>query len=210
MNGYFITGTDTGVGKTLVSAVLTLALQGYYWKPVQSGVATDVTDQDFVQQITGLPDKHFFPSIYRLQAPLSPNQAAVLENVSIDIKSCQLENPAYPLIVEGVGGILVPINNTHAVIDLAQQTALPVIIVSRGTLGTLNHTLLTIRALQQKNIPIQGVIFSGELFPTNQADIEKWSGIKTLFHLPHLKNLSKSILQFWVNENRNKILEGLT
>ena len=209
MNGYFITGTDTSVGKTLVSAIITHAVQGYYWKPVQSGVATDTADIDVVRQLTGLPDQHFFPSNYVLQAASSPNQAAVDENITIDLANCHLWNPKYPLVVEGAGGILVPINDTHTMIDLAAQCKLPVIIVSRGTLGTLNHTLLTVLALRQQNIPIQGIIFNGELNPVNQSDIEKYTGIKTLFHVPSFPELNPGIFQDWMGDNNERILEEL-
>src|ERR1700722_19661078 len=157
MSGYFITGTDTDVGKTLFSATLTLALKGYYWKPVQSGIADGMSDRRYVQQLTDLSDQHFFPSTYEFKASLSPNQAAALEEVTIDMLTCQLTAPRYPLVVEGAGGIFVPLNKQHCMLDLMQQLALPVILVSRGTLGTINHTLLSIQALRQRDIPIQGI-----------------------------------------------------
>jgi dethiobiotin synthetase len=210
MSGYFITGTDTGVGKTLISAVITLALEGYYWKPVQSGIADDVTDTKIIQTLTDLPAQHFFPSTYKLQASLSPNQAAAKENIKIDLHQCQLQNPRYPLVVEGAGGICVPLNSEHNMLDLMQQLALPVIIVSRGTLGTINHTLLSVLALREREIPIHGIVFSGELNPDNQKNIEELSGVRTLFHLPWFTSLTKNHLQHWVDQHRHIILEALT
>ena len=209
MSGYFITGTDTGVGKTLSSAVLTLALKGYYWKPVQASSVEEISDRKMIQQLTELPDEHFFPSSYELKASLSPNQAAARENIKIDLQHCQLDNPRYPLVVEGAGGVCVPLNERHNMLDLIEQIALPVIVISRGTLGTINHTLLSILALQVRNIPIHGIIFSGELNPDNQNNIEEWSGVRTLFHIPHFSALTKNIFQHWVNQNRHKILEAL-
>jgi dethiobiotin synthase len=209
MNGYFVTGTDTGVGKTLVAAVLTLALEGYYWKPVQSGIRDEPSDKTTIQQLTDLSDEHFFASNYALQANLAPNQAAARENITIDLQACKLDAPRYPLIVEGAGGVCVPLNDKDSMLDLIHQTALPVIIASRGTLGTINHTLLTINMLQQKNIPIEGVVFSGELNMENKKHIEDLSGVKTLFHIPLFAEVSKNIFQKWVELNRDRILEAL-
>lgn len=209
MNGYFITGTDTNIGKTLVSAVITLALEGYYWKPIESGIAVNLSDKDYVQQLTGLHDQYFFPTTYSFQEPLSPNHAAELENRVIHLTNCQLDNPRYPLIVEGAGGSFVPLNQTECTMDLIQHVGLPVIVVSRGTLGTMNHTLLTVAALRQCNIPIHGIVYSGELKPANQKSIEEWTGIKTLFHVPEFPELSTTVFQRWVNENKNKICEAL-
>lgn len=185
MNGFFITGTDTNVGKTLTAAMLTAFLGGCYWKPIQSGMPSD---RERVQQLTGLPDAHFYPSQYTLKASLSPDQAAELEGITIDLTQCQLPKTAYPLIVEGAGGVFVPINQNECMLDLMQQLALPVIVVSRGTLGTVNHTLLTLEALRKRQLDIEGIVFSGELNPANQTAIETWGKVKTLFHIPFIEN----------------------
>lgn len=209
MKKFFITGTDTGVGKTITSAVLTLALQAYYWKPVQTGLADDLPEQETVQQLTGLADTHFLPAVYVFQASLALDQAANLENRAIDLSRCNLPVIPQPLIVEGAGGVFHPLNTTATMFDLMQKLNLPVIIVSRGTLGTINHTLLTIEALRHRQIPVQGVIFSGELNPKNQIAIEQWGHVRTLLHIPHFNNLAKPILQKWVADYQSMILEGL-
>lgn len=196
--GYFITGTDTGVGKTLVSAVLTYVLKGCYWKPIQSGLQDDLPDSEQVKQWTSLAADHFFPSRYLLQAPLSPDQAASLEKVTLDLDECQLPVTKRTLIVEGAGGIYVPLNDKQNMLDLMKKLALPVIIVARGTLGTINHTLLTIEGLRRNQIPIHGVVFNGKLNPANQKAIENWGQVRTLFQVPFFDTIDASILQRWI------------
>lgn len=209
MKQFFIAGTDTSVGKTVTSAVLTLALQAYYWKPIQTGLADDLPEQETVQRLTGLTEAHFLPSVYAFQASLAIDQAARLENVAVDLSHCQLPAIAHSLIVEGAGGLFHPLNATMTLFDLIKKLNLPVIIVSRGTLGTINHTLLTIEALRHRQIPIQGMIFSGELNPQNQAAIEQWGTVRTLLHIPHFHGLTKPLLQKWVADHQATILEGL-
>jgi malonyl-CoA O-methyltransferase len=196
--GYFITGTDTGVGKTLVSAILTWVLQGCYWKPIQSGVQEEMSDLERVQQLTRLPAEHFSPSRYVLQAPLAPDQAAALENLSLDLDECQLPQTDKPLIVEGAGGVQVPINEQHNMLDLIKKLALPVIVVARGSLGTINHTLLTLESLRSRGLPIHGVVLNGPLNPANQKAIETWGQVRTLFHVPFFDTIDALILQRWI------------
>jgi dethiobiotin synthetase len=209
MSGYFVTGTDTNVGKTLVAAALTLAFKGYYWKPVQSSLADFPADTKTVQQLTELSDEHFFPNSYALQANLSPNQAAALENITINMFACTLAAPRYPLIVEGAGGVMVPLNAEQNMLDLMEELALPIVIVARGTLGTINHTLLTIQALRQRRLKIHGIVYSGELHNENQKNIEEWSGVRTLFHLPQFAELTNNNFQTWVRQHRDSIQESL-
>jgi dethiobiotin synthetase len=205
MKKYFITGTDTGIGKTLVSAIMTSALQATYWKPIQSGSS----DQAVVRELTGLSDAHFHPTQYAFRASLSPDQAASLENITIDLSTCKLPQISKPLIVEGAGGVFVPLNEQECMLDLMKQFAIPVVIVSRGQLGTINHTLLSIEALRRRDIPIHGVVFSGDLNPDNQTAIEKWGKVKTLFHLPNLSHVTPAIFQDWVGKNQHHIQESL-
>lgn len=209
MNGFFITGTDTGVGKTVTAAAITQALDGCYWKPIQSGVADEEADQMRVQQLTGLSDVNFHQSIYTLRASLSPNQAATLENISIDLAACSLPQRPSPIIVEGAGGVFVPLNKHKCMLDLMQKLALPIVIVCRGTLGTINHTLLTIEALRQRQLQIQGIVFVGELHRANQDNIEEWSGVKTLFHIPYFEILTQKIFQQWIMRHKQNIQEVL-
>jgi dethiobiotin synthase len=206
---FFVTGTDTGVGKTLTCAVLALALEAWYWKPIQSGVANDTADSDTVKALSGLPDCYFCPSQYVFPASLSPHQAAELAGVTIEIQNCKTPPVKGPLIVEGAGGLFVPLNQDTSIMHLIKFLHLPVIIVSRGTLGTINHTLLSIEALRNRNIPILGVVFSGELNLENQVSIEKWGEVKTLFHIPHFETVTPAIVQQWTNENIKQITESI-
>ncbi len=206
MNAYFITGTDTDVGKTLSAAAITLALKAYYWKPVSSGGL----DHERVQSITGLSDAHFHPTNYAFKASLSPDQAAALEGITIDINTCKLPQTKQTLIVEGAGGVYAPLTQEICMLDLMRYLALPVIIVSRGTLGTINHTLLTIEALRNRQISIKGVIFNGDLNPDNQVAIEKWGQVKTLFHIPYFKALTQDTFKTWVTAQQDKIQEVLS
>ncbi len=209
MKKFFIAGTDTGVGKTVVSAVLTLALQAYYWKPIQTGLAEDLSEGDTVKELTGLPSCHFLPSVYALQAGLAIDQAARLENISVDLARCSLPDVSSSLIAEGAGGVFHPLNATTTLFDLIKKLNLPVIIVCRGTLGTINHSLLTIDALRRREVKIQGVVFSGELNSESALTIERWGNVRTLFHLPRFPCLEQAALVQWVADNQAKILEGL-
>lgn len=204
---FFITGTDTNVGKTVIAAVLKLALDIPYWKPIQSGADGEITDSIRIQQLTSCRPESIFPSSYRFKAALSPDQAAALENVKIDLHQCLLPTKG-SLIIEGAGGVLVPLNQEHCVIDMMHVFQVPIVIVARGTLGTINHTLLTIQALKQKNLLIKGIIFTGHLNKDNQHAIEKWGQVKTLFHLPYFETVNYHSLHSWSSENRHMILEA--
>jgi dethiobiotin synthase len=204
----FVTGTDTGIGKTLTAAAIVLATNSYYWKPIQSGVSEEMADVMRVQQLTNLSQQHFLPSTYNLEASLSPNQAAELQTISLDISKCQLPNTSQPLIVEGAGGVFVPINETVYMIDLMVQLGLPIVVVARGTLGTINHTLLTIAALRHRGLIIKGIVFSGELKPHNQRDIEKYGQVKVLFHIPFFPLLTPEIFQTWVRQEQQPIQQS--
>lgn len=205
---YFITGTDTNVGKTVTSAILTYALKAQYWKPIQSGIEDDLPHNETVQHLTTLSSAHFYPSEYSLKASLSPDQAAELENIEIDLKNCHLPITNNYLIVEGAGGIFVPLNKENTLLDLMKKLALPIVIVARGTLGTINHTLMTIEILRQKGLSIHGVIFNGELNPDNSKAIEYWGKVKTLLHIPYFNNLTPEELQAWVCSEKSNILEN--
>lgn len=204
LKGFFVTGTDTNVGKTMVSSILMLALKAYYWKPVQSGES----DTDYVKRITQLPAERFFSPQYALKASLSLDQAARLENITLDLSHCQLPKTDHPLIVEGSGGVYSPLNDHHHMLDLMAQIKLPVIVVARGTLGTINHTLLTIEAIRQRGLTIEGVIFSGELTLENKNSIEKWGKIRTLFHLPRFNSVTTESIHQWVSEHQQLIEEA--
>lgn len=159
---YFVTGIGTGVGKTFVSALLTYKLKAIYWKPIQAGIQAG-TDTEFVEKITQLPKNHFIPPVYTLKTPASPHLAASIEDKQLSLLDfSEVDISQYPnLIVEGAGGLLVPINDYQTILDLIRFLKIPVIVVSQHYLGSINHTLLTLRMLEMANIPVKGVIFNG-------------------------------------------------
>lgn len=190
----FVTGTDTDVGKTVVSAALVLGLQGHYYKPFQSGT-DDGTDQEWIKQATGLGDSHFSPEGCRFKAPLSPNQAAALENTTlapqdIGLPHCDQKH----LIIEGVGGLMVPLNQETLLIDWLKPKNLPVLLVARSGLGTLNHTLLSVAALKQRGIPLWGIVLNGPKNPRNAADIQQFSGVRFLAQVDYYDELNPDTL----------------
>jgi dethiobiotin synthetase len=189
-----IAGTDTDVGKTLVSAGLMLCLpQAFYWKPVQAGTEP-VTDTEAVQGLTGLPEERFLPEAYRLRMPASPHLSARMEDVTIAPSELALPQITAPLIVESAGGVMVPLTDNFLNIDLFARWGLPVILVARTSLGTINHSLLSIAALRARDIPIGGILFSGEAHEENEAIIPRLSGVWSLGRLPRLDSLDPARL----------------
>ncbi|MFC7067959.1 dethiobiotin synthase [Brucella rhizosphaerae] len=199
-NRFVICGTDTGIGKTVFSAALTGALNAHYWKPVQSGL-NEETDSEIVARLSGVPVDHILPEAYRLKEPASPHLSARLEGVEID--PFRLEPPAGvgPLIIEGAGGLLVPLTNTTVFADVFARWRIPVILCARTALGTINHTLLSIEALRSRDVPIRGVAFIGaENFDT-QTTISAIGQVKVLGRLPLLEKLTKDSLSHAFDEN---------
>ncbi|MDR3448399.1 MAG: dethiobiotin synthase [Alphaproteobacteria bacterium] len=190
---FTITGTDTGIGKTAVSAMLMLALDALYWKPIQSGTE-EGTDSLTVKALTGLPDERFLPEQYILSQPLSPHRAAELDDIEIDIQSIKLPLADKNIIVEGAGGLLVPVTRQKLQIDLFAAWKAPVILCARTGLGTLNHTLLSVEALHHRTMLLHGIIFIGEDNPDNIRTIGDFSGAKILGRLPHLPALNRAAL----------------
>lgn len=174
-----ITGTDTNAGKTLCAIHCLLATKGTYWKPIQSGLPRD---RNTVQQMTGLDDTHFLPELYDLSLPLSPHEAALHDKKNILLESCTLPQTIAhpPLIIEGAGGVLVPINQKQLMIDLFCKFNLPVIVAARSTLGTINHTLMTLKCLRQRNLKILGVVVVGPWMPKNEQAIAAYGQVNIL------------------------------
>lgn len=194
MTRIFVTGTDTGVGKTVVSAWLCAHLQADYWKPVQSGLE-DETDSQLVERLSGCTAH---PETYRLMAPLSPHQSAALEGLELTLGEFTPPHTNKPLVVEGAGGCLVPLNWQHTMLDLMKQLALPVVLVGRSGLGTINHTCLSLAALKSAGIPVIGVILTGPdsaaTTAANAKAIEHFGQCPVLAHLPRLAPLNKAAL----------------
>jgi dethiobiotin synthetase len=202
MRRLIITATDTDVGKTVFAAMLTLALGAVYWKPIQSGIA-DGTDTETVRRLAGLPEQHVRPEGYRLSQPLSPHRAAELDGLTIDDRRLEPPDdlaPGQALLIEGAGGVLVPVTRALLQIELFARWQAPVIICARTRLGTINHTLLTIEALHRRGLPICGIAFIGEAMPDTErtiADLAKdRAGVPVLGRLPWLPLLdAPSLLQ---------------
>ncbi len=190
---FIITGTDTDVGKTIFAAGLVGALRGYYWKPVQAGLA-DGSDAQTVARLSGLPPTHILPEAYRLTTACSPHRAATIDGVVIDPARLALPKVSGPLIVEGAGGALVPLSPDLLHADLFAGWQKPVIIVARTALGTINHSLLTIEALRARKVPIHGIAFIGEPHQDSEEVIIRISAVRRLGRLPHLPQLNAETL----------------
>jgi len=192
MTGVFVTGTDTGVGKTVAAACLARAWRAGYWKPVQTGLATGDDDTVTVSALAGLPAERVVAPVYALQAPLSPHAAAELEGVRIAMDAIVLPRTAHPLVVEGAGGLYVPLNDRDFMIDLMAKLALPILLVGRSTLGTINHTLLSLAALRSRGLPIGGVVLDGPPNAANRSAIERFGQVRVLAELPPVERLDKA------------------
>jgi dethiobiotin synthetase len=191
---FVVSGTDTNVGKTVFSAGLAGALGAYYWKPIQSGVAPE-GDKETVTRLSGLPASHILPEKYRLNAPLSPHRSAELDGIVIKPDTLVRPQVHSPLVIEGAGGLMVPITREFLQIDLYRKWDLPVILVARTTLGTINHTLLSIAALRMQEIPLHGVAFIGEDNSDNIRTIGEMGDVRVLGRLPHLPQLNAHTLR---------------
>jgi dethiobiotin synthase len=204
MKGIFVTGTDTGIGKTIVSAALMNSFREKenvcYWKPIQTGTEED-NDTETVRKLANCSGKEIHDKGFRLEKPLSPHLSARLANVEITIQKTlsfvenQSENKFW--IVEGAGGVLVPLNENELMIDLIKALNLPVVIVSRSGLGTINHTLLTIEVLRNKGLEILGVIMNGEPNLENKKAIEHFGKVSVLAEMRKFEKLDAETLNNW-------------
>ncbi len=185
---FVITGTDTNVGKTVFAAALAGALDGAYWKPIQCGLE-DGGDRETVRRLSGLPDARILPEVYRLGMPASPHIAAEHEGIEID--AGKLEPPASdrPLVIEGAGGLMVPITRDLLQIDLFARWKIPVILVARTALGTINHSLLSIEALNARAVPLFGIVFIGEENKAVQHTIVNLGRVNHVGRLPRIDPL---------------------
>ena len=196
---YFITAIDTNIGKTVVSAVLCKALGYSYWKPIQCG---DLDFSDTMKVKKWSPDTITFEESYSLKYPLSPHEASRRSNVKV-----KMENFILPtndsLIIEGAGGLMVPLNNNgDLVIDIAKKVDAKIIVVIKNYLGSINHSLLTLDYLKKNDYAIKGIIFSGEPVAASENIIKKISGIDVLYHLPLISEISEFSIQEHVNNIR--------
>lgn len=189
-----VAGTDTDIGKTVFCAGLTRFLDGYYWKPVQSGLAGE-TDSETVTRLAGLPPERILPEAWQLSTPASPHLAAELDGVRIDARALTVPQTDRPLVVEGAGGLLVPLTRSTLFIDVFERWRLPVILCARTALGTINHTLLSIEALRKRSIPVLGVAFVGGEHEENQRIVAELGQVPVLGRLPRLDSLTPQTLK---------------
>jgi dethiobiotin synthetase len=201
--GLFVTGTDTGVGKTVVSAALLLRYRSRfaprYWKPIQTGIEQDDDTAEVRRLATCAPHEVREDGV-RLRRPVSPHLAARLADVRIDLDAIGAWGPAEAAarwVVEGAGGVLVPINESAMMIDVMTRLALPVLVVARSTLGTINHTLLTLEALRSRGLRVAGVVMVGEPDVDNRVAIESYGRTNVVGELPRLSPLTPATLEAW-------------
>jgi dethiobiotin synthetase len=195
MTGYFVTGTDTNVGKTVLSALLVAALNATYWKPVQTG-AIEGTDREAVRRWSEADEERLPPERFRFDPPVSPHLAAREAGITITLDA--FEFPAAPAnrkwVIEGAGGVMVPLNDHELMRDLIARIGLPAIVAARTSLGTINHTLLTLSALREARIPIHGVALIGDENIENRRAIEHSGQIRVVGRIPMLKQIHRAAL----------------
>jgi dethiobiotin synthetase len=204
MRGYIVTGTDTGVGKTVFAAGLAAWMGADYWKPVQAGLDGE-TDSQTVARL-GLPKVSVLPEAYRLSTPCSPHEAARIDGITIDPARLQLLPDYGPLVVEGAGGVMVPFGDDLLAVDLFARWALPVVLVARTELGTINHSLLSLEALRSRGITVHGIVFSGAANPASEEAIIRFGKVQHLGRLPRLDPLDAASLARAFAENIRKDL----
>lgn len=194
MTGFIVTGTDTDVGKTVFAAALVGALRATYWKPIQAGLAGGTDSQRVAELAATSPDR-VLPEAYRLTTPASPHRAAEIDGVEIDVQRLALPQvSSSPLIVEGAGGVLVPLTRKTVQADLFASWDLPVILVAATRLGTINHSLLSIEALKRRAIALHGIAFVGDANDDSEATICAMGKVRRLGRLPLLDPLTPSTL----------------
>ncbi|MBS9462481.1 dethiobiotin synthase [Flagellimonas sp. 389] len=203
MTKFFITGSSTDVGKTIASAIVVEALEADYWKPVQAG-DLDYSDSHKVGELISNPKTKIHKNNYALNTPMSPHGAAEIDGITIDLKRIVPPETENHLVIEGAGGLLVPLNDTDTIFDLIQPDY-KVIVVSRHYLGSINHTLLTIEKLQERNLKI-GIIFSGNEHPSTESIILKKTGVSFLGRINEEEGFDKEIVMKYASQFRRPLL----
>jgi dethiobiotin synthetase len=200
----FITGIGTDVGKTIASAIITEALEADYWKPVQAGDLQN-SDSHKVKSFLSNEKTVIHPNSYALNTPASPHLAAELDGIVIDLKKIIEPKTENHLVVEGAGGVFVPLNDTDCVIDLIQKDY-KVIVVSRHYLGSINHTLLTIEALQNRKIVVAGIVFSGDENKATEKIILNKTGIKCIGRIEQEPYFDQNVIKEYADRFREDLL----
>lgn len=185
-----VLGTDTGIGKTIFSAALVGALKAHYWKPVQSGLEEE-TDSEVVARLSGMPQSNILPEGWRLKSPLSPHRSAEIDGVEIHCPSLVPPQVEGPMVVEGAGGLMVPLTRQVLLIDQVARWGCPVVLCARTGLGTINHSLLSLEALRHRGLKVIGIAFIGEENDDTIKTIGAFGDVPVLGRMPHLSSLSK-------------------
>lgn len=200
----FITGIGTDVGKTVAAAIITQALEADYWKPIQAG-DLDHSDSHKVKAYVSNKKTVFHPNSYALHTPASPHYAAEIDGITIDLTQIKEPVTENHLVIEGAGGILVPLNTTNTIADLIQPDY-KVIVVSRHYLGSINHTLLTIEALQNRNITVAGIVFSGDENQATESIILSKTGVKCIGRIEQEPYFDTNVITEYADLFREQLL----
>lgn len=190
MGKFFVTGIGTGVGKTVVSAILTEALQADYWKPVQCGTA-DGTDKETVRRLVSNVQSVFHDESYCFKEPASPHLAAALENTKIKMDGFHLPHVSNHLIIEGAGGLMVPLNDDAFAVDLSREFEADIILVCKSYLGCINHSLLSIDYIVKNELPVKGIILNGNFDKAVRSAIMNYSELPVLAEIPEISAVTK-------------------
>ena len=201
----FITGISTDVGKTIASAIIVEALQADYWKPIQAGDLEN-SDTHKVQSLISNTQSQFYPNSYALQTPASPHLAAAKDGITIDLNQIQEPATTNHLVIEGAGGILVPLNDTESVVDIIQPDY-KVIVVSRHYLGSINHTLLTVEALQNRKIQVAGIIFSGDENTSTESIILSRTGLAYIGRIVQEPYFDSNVISEYADAFRDSLMK---
>ncbi len=202
MKKYFVTGIGTDVGKTVISAILTEALEADYWKPIQAGDLNQ-SDSITVKGLVSNVNSVFHTEAYQLTQPMSPHAAAEIDNIEIDVAAIELPQTNNNLIVEGAGGLMVPLNDKMLIIDLVKALNIEVVLVSQNYLGSINHTILSIEALKSRGIKVAGIIFNGASNSVSEKYILDYSGLPCLGRIKQHDQVNKQVILSYKKEFEN-------
>ena len=206
---FIICGTDTDVGKTLISSFFVRGLNSFYWKPIQSGIYKE-TDSEVVKRLSQVKSNKIIKEAYIFKEPVSPHWASEIDQIKIEMKSLDLPKVNESLVLETAGGLMVPITRNFLQIDQIKIWDLPVIIVCRSSLGTLNHTLLSIEALKKRGIKILGLVINGVNHLDNPRTLQEFSNLPIIAEFPFLKKIDCSILdRLWQELNIKRNLDSI-
>lgn len=204
MKKIFVTGIGTDVGKTVASAIIVEALKADYWKPIQAG-ELEYSDTDKIKELISNQQSKFFKNSYALHSPMSPHAAAAIDGVHIELDSIVTPNTSNHLVLEGAGGLLVPINNKQTVLDIIKPDY-KVIVVSKHYLGSINHTLLTVNLLKEKGFDVS-LIFNGNEHSTTESIIQKMIGVKVIGRIKEEQKIDKEVVRKYAKLFKQKLIK---